>query len=257
MSVASPTASYESDALLAQYAEFHFGEPHFGVACFPQEMARLAIDAQRRFGNGRYARALDLGCATGRASLELAHGFEEVIGVDYSARFVQAAGELQRTGRLAWSFPDEGELVFVRETSLTGLGLADAAPRVRFCRGDAGALDLALAGFDLILAANLIDRLRQPRAFLAAIHERLDPGGLLVLASPYTWLPEFTPREEWLGGYTQDGLRRTTLDGLKDALLPRFDLVDGPRDVPFVIRETRRKFQHTLSEVTVWRRRRA
>jgi hypothetical protein len=32
-----------------------------------------------------------------------------------------------------------------------------------------------------------------------------------------------------------------------------FDLVQGPQEVPFVIRETRRKHQHTLSELTIWR----
>ena len=31
-------------------------------------------------------------------------------------------------------------------------------------------------------------------------------------------------------------------------------MVGEPRKVPFVIRETEHKFQHTLSEVTVWER---
>jgi hypothetical protein len=34
-----------------------------------------------------------------------------------------------------------------------------------------------------------------------------------------------------------------------------FRLIKGPLSVPFVIRETKRKFQHTLSEVTIWERR--
>jgi hypothetical protein len=29
-------------------------------------------------------------------------------------------------------------------------------------------------------------------------------------------------------------------------------MLGAPRDVPFVIRETRRKFQHTVAELTVW-----
>ena len=44
-------------------------------------------------------KALDLGCATGRASFELARHFEQVTGIDFSARFIslgvrasQAAG---------------------------------------------------------------------------------------------------------------------------------------------------------------------
>jgi hypothetical protein len=45
------------------------------------------------------------------------------------------------------------------------------------------------------------------------------------------------------------------LEGLKDLLGEWFDLVQGPQPVPFVIRETRRKHQHTLSELTIWKRR--
>ena len=37
-----------------------------------------------------------------------------------------------------------------------------------------------------------------------------------------------------------------------ELLAPHFVLRDSPQDVQFVIRETRRKFQHTLSEPTVW-----
>ena len=44
-------------------------------------------------------------------------------------------------------------------------------------------------------------------------------------------------------------------DGLKAALGPEFDLLREPQQVPFVIRETSRKFQHSLSDVTLWVRR--
>jgi hypothetical protein len=29
-------------------------------------------------------------------------------------------------------------------------------------------------------------------------------------------------------------------------------MVGEPRDIPFVLKETRRKFQHSVAEVTVW-----
>jgi len=35
-------------------------------------------------------------------------------------------------------------------------------------------------------------------------------------------------------------------------LTPHFRLLSEPREVPFVIRETRRKFQHTIAELTAW-----
>jgi hypothetical protein len=44
------------------------------------------------------------------------------------------------------------------------------------------------------------------------------------------------------------------LDGLKEHLGKHFRLVGEPRKVPFVMRETQHKFQHTLSELTIWER---
>lgn len=46
----------------------------------------------------------------------------------------------------------------------------------------------------------------------------------------------------------------TTLDGLHAILDQHFRLITAPKEVPFVIRETQHKFQHSLSEVTFWER---
>ena len=131
-------------------------------------------------------------------------------------------------------------------------GWTTVRDRVQFFQGDACNLPEKFTGYDLVLAANLIDRLYSPRKFLGTIHERMNPGGLLVLTSPYTWLEEYTKKEEWLGGYREAGEPVWSLDGLKEALAPHFRLLGEPRDVPFTIRETRRKFQHTVAQLTVW-----
>jgi len=155
-------------------------------------------------------------------------------------------------GYLRYALPEEGEIVSFHEIGLAALGLDGLCDRVRFYQADACNLPGKFAGYDLVLAANLIDRLYSPRKFLTTIHERINPGGLLVLTSPYTWLEEFTKKEQWLGGYREAGEPVWTLEGLKNALEPHFRLLGEPQDVPFVIRETRRKFQHTLAELTVW-----
>ena len=135
---------------------------------------------------------------------------------------------------------------------MADLGLDGVRGKVEFFQGDACNLKPLFSGYDLILAANLIDRLYSPRKFLSTVHERLNPGGVLLIASPYTWLEEHTKKEEWIGGFKRDGENVRTLDGLKAILGEHFRLIRGPVEVPFVIRETRRKFQHTLSEVTIW-----
>jgi putative 4-mercaptohistidine N1-methyltranferase len=141
-----------------------------------------------------------------------------------------------------------------RERTLAECGLEEARHKVEFYQSDACNLKPQFTGYDLVLAANLIDRLYSPAKFLQHIHERINMGGLLLIASPYTWLAEHTRREDWVGGFKKNGERYTTLDGLQEMLAPHFRLIQGPLEVPFVIRETKRKFQHTLSEVTIWER---
>jgi putative 4-mercaptohistidine N1-methyltranferase len=244
-------SNYETDRLLSEYAEFHYGDEYFDVPNFPRALARLAIDAM---GDKPAGSALDLGCATGRASFELARHFGRVTGIDFSARFIGLGAQLAEQGRLRYTLVDEGELVSYKERTLAELGLADVAGKVDFFQGDACNLKPVFAGYDLILAANLIDRLYSPEKFLGEVHQRLNPGGLLLIASPYTWLAEHTKREAWIGGFKKDGENFTTLDGLKLILGTHFRLLRGPLPVPFVIRETKRKFQHTLSEVSIWER---
>ena len=241
---------YESDALAAQYCEAHYGPQHFGVANFGVTCAEIALSVMQGRSMGQ---ALDLGCAVGRASFELAKGgFERVTGLDFSTRFFRLATRMRDEGYLRYAFPEEGEVVSFHEIGLKELGLDTVRERVRFYQADACNLPEKFKGYDLVLAANLIDRLYSPRKFLTSIHERMNPGGLLVITSPYTWLEEFTKKEEWLGGYREAGEPVWTLDGLKETLAPHFTMLGEPRDVPFVIRETRRKFQHTLAELTIW-----
>ena len=242
---------YESDKQLSEYAEFHYGDTYYGVPNFPKALSELAIQSLQ---SKPAKTALDLGCATGRATFELAKHFDHVTGIDFSARFIGLALKLAQQGVLRYTMVYEGDLVRYQERSLSALNLEDVAHKVDFWQGDACNLKPQFAGYDFILAANLIDRLYSPRQFLSNIHQRLNIGGVLMITSPYTWLEEHTPREEWIGGYKKDGENVSTLDGLKEVLGQHFKLMQVPVEIPFVIRETRHKFQHTLSEVTLWER---
>ena len=75
------------------YIHFHYNdEPYFSVPNYPKAVAELALsytDEKRRL------RALDLGCATGRTSFELAKHFEHVSGIDYAQKLVDVAVQLQ------------------------------------------------------------------------------------------------------------------------------------------------------------------
>ena len=241
---------YETDILAAQYCEAHYGAEYFSVANYPSACAAICLEIMR---GRRLMHALDLGCSVGRAAFELAKGgFAKVTGLDFSTRFFRLAARMLEEGYLRYTFPEEGDIVSFHEIALADLGLEAFRDRVDFYQADACNLPEKFRGYDLVLACNLVDRLYSPRRFLAGIHERMNPGGLLVITSPYTWLEEFTKKEEWLGGYKEAGENVITLDGLTAALSAHFRMLGEPRDVPFVIRETRRKFQHSVAQLTVW-----
>ena len=109
-------------------------------------------------------------------------------------------------------------------------------------------MDLAadLGTFERVHAANLLCRLAEPQRLLERLSALVRPGGQLVLATPCTWLEEFTPPAHWPPA--------GTLVWLKAELGAAFGL-ERELEVPFLIRETARKFQWSSALVTVWRRR--
>jgi len=256
---------YETDGLVTQYLEFHYGDAAsggsgagpaggplpFGVPNFPRACVEAVMPLVPR---DRRSRCLDIGCSVGRSAFEFARHFAHVDGIDFSARFIQSGVRLQEGGEVLYEIPSEGELTVNRAVSLERLGLLEAGPRVVFTQGDACNLKPLCTGYDLVFAGNLIDRLYEPTLFLSGIRDRILAGGLLVVTSPYTWLEEYTPREKWLGGRREHGEPLTTFAGLARSLEDDFELIHR-QDLPFVIRETARKHQHTVAELTAWRRR--
>jgi len=241
---------YESDALVSQYCEFQYGDTHFGVNNFAIECAKIADKYTKNT-----TKALDLGCATGRATFELAKTFDEVVGIDFSVRFVQVGTKLKEDGVVTFQSPDEAELFTNKKVTIEELGYEDLKEKVSFWQGDACNLKPNFNSYDMILATNLIDRLYQPRLFLDTVDERLNKDGILILTSPYTWQESSTKKEFWLGGYKdENGNDVKTLDTLKTILNDKFELLHV-QDLDFVIKETKRKYQHTVSEVSVWKKR--
>ena len=239
---------YESDKLLAEYLLFHYGKPEEILAAdrpCPWGM-REALDFPVRtvshFALGVVGRGLDLGCAVGRSACEMSRACREVIGIDFSHAFIHAAEALRNGEMLGYDRREEASQVTPLEARLPA-GIE--AGKLRFQQGDAMDLPAALGSFDRVHAANLLCRLSQPERLLDSLPALVKPGGELVLATPCTWLEEFTPPENWpVAG---------TFEWLEATLAPAFSLLRRT-DEPFLIRETARKFQWTTSLVTVWRR---
>ena len=246
---------YETDKLVSEYLLFHYGgaEDLLDGLPGPAEAAGFARRCVQELLDPASlpatARALDIGCAVGASSFTLADHCATVLGIDYSHAFVRAAQELQEKGELPVAKAVEGALT---ASFIARLPEIPSTSQVAFEVGDAMALRTDLADFDVVLAANLICRLPEPLKFLHRLPSLVKPGGQLLLATPFTWLEDFTLRENWLGGRSPDEPR--SFEALQSLLSAFFDL-EETRNLPFLIREHARKFQYGVSLGSRWRRR--
>lgn len=248
---------YESDRAVSEYLLFHYGAAeeilpyrdgptealHYPVRCVSECLDVKCLPP--------HARALDLGCAVGRSTFELARHCSEVIGIDFSSRFSAVANRLKADGYVNFERSTEGHLT---EPSRAVVPPDIDRARVIFEQGDATNLRPDLGVFDVVLMANLIDRLPNPHPCLERLPTLVKHGGQLIITSPYTWLTDYTPRENWLGGFTRSGKAVRTLDSLNEILSPDFELT-ATKDLPLLIREHARKFQWSVAEASLWTRR--
>ncbi|MEO6908008.1 MAG: putative 4-mercaptohistidine N1-methyltransferase [Abditibacteriaceae bacterium] len=241
--------TYESPQMLADYLLFHYGDDadvmpwEFGPKDALQYPARC-VQLCKNASNGHAKRVLDLGCAVGKSTFELARFADEVIGIDYSYQFINAANQLKETGAHDYQILQGGD-----ETELRTAWVTEDIDRsrVHFRHGDACNLSDDLGTFDGALMANLLCRLPDPKSCLERMKNLISQKGWLVIATPASWSEEYTPREKWMA---KNG---STLNGIRECLEPIFTL-EQRQDLPFVLREHRRKFQWTVAEVSVWRK---
>jgi len=243
---------YESAKLLAEYLLFHYGseEAAFGQLPGPRDALDFPVRCVHELVDGDAlpagARALDVGCSVGRSSFELGRFCAEVLGIDFSHSFIQAARSLQEKGVLSFEVLAEGDICDLAQARVPA---ELDRRRAHFQVGDAMNLPSDLGGFDLVLAANLICRLPEPQLFLRGLPRLVNSGGQLLITTPFTWLEEFTPRAKWLGGRKEEGIR--SFEALKEILDPDFEL-QLTKDLPFLIREHERKFQYGIALGCRW-----
>jgi SAM-dependent methyltransferase len=171
----------------------------------------------------------------GRFTFELGVLVDEVLGWDNSKRFIAAARRMA-TRRLIAAHVHESGKVFTKTDvalpkALRGTGVSFQVADAMNLGGFAGAV------FDVVAAINLICRLPHPTNFLRQLHRIVKPAGQLVIASPFSWLGGYTPQRQWLD-----------VEQVIRILAPSFKLVRR-RELPFVIREHKRKYQLVVSEV--------
>lgn len=77
------------------------------------------------------------------------------------------------------------------------------------------ALPFPGASFAAGVSLNLLDSVPNPLAHLQEAARVIEPGGKLVIASPYEWTSQATAIEQWIGGHSQRG----PMGGASDATM--------------------------------------
>jgi SAM-dependent methyltransferase len=245
---------YESPKLLGEYLLLHYGGErelrHEALPVdraitdvpFPVRCVRELLDPSLLTPD---ATAFEAGCSVGASAFELARTCLRVEASDYSDSFIRAAKKLQRDGSHHGERLLEGAITKAFEANVPA---EIDRSRISFSVQDATALPAAMGPYDVVLAANLICRLPDPEAFLSRLPGFVKQGGQLLLTTPFTWLEEYTPKANWIGGMDSDHRSEAELTRRLDGMFRLHRRVE----LPFLIREHARKYQLGIALGTSW-----
>lgn len=255
------SAIYDKAREISKYLLMHYGEPEDAfdrtphplamAHGYPQRLSRL-LESCAADTRTTVRRALDAGCNVGGLSHALSTWVTDlVVGVDISPRTIEVARALTRQGGGTFSIAELGP--FTRQVMFR-VPPGGAMARVEFELDDAGDLRPHDTPFDAIVLSNVLDRVEDPAACLRQFSvsaELLRPGGLLMIACPWSWYPEFSHPGTWLGSARDNTTSEHTL---KRMLSSEFDLLVEV-DEPGVLRQNPREYDYFEAHVTVWKKR--
>jgi SAM-dependent methyltransferase len=143
---------------------------------------------------------IDLGCATGRGTLELTRRTGGLaVGVDLSFAMLRVAERVRREG--VAGYPQRrGGLVYDRRDF--DVARAPTEDISLWCC-DVAALPFADATFGGALSLNVLDCVASPLGHLTELGRVLAPGSSAALSTPYDWSAAATAAPSWIGGHSQ------------------------------------------------------
>lgn len=111
-----------------------------------------------------------------------------------SDKFISTAKRIQEGADVKFRIPMEGDINEV-VSIVHDHGVDESIlKKVHFFRGDACALSgyadsrEGFGTFDGVILANLLCRLPDPRACLEALPKIVNPGGIVVIVTPFSWI---------------------------------------------------------------------
>ncbi|MCG6916920.1 MAG: methyltransferase domain-containing protein [Deltaproteobacteria bacterium] len=205
--------------------------------------------------------AIDLGCAVGRTSFELARTIDDlIIGVDLNFAMLRTAAAILHHGRVAYPKRRVGIVFDKREFAAAFEG----SSKVDFWACDATLLPFADESFALAASLNVIDCVQSPYDHLKELGRVLKANGGAIICAPYDWNVNVTPAETWLGGHSQRSESRGASENMLRSLLAggehpyalqELELISESEALPWSLRLHDRSFMNYLVHLLVVRKR--
>jgi SAM-dependent methyltransferase/uncharacterized protein YbaR (Trm112 family) len=184
---------------------------------------------------------LDLGCAAGRSTFELASRTDDlVLGCDVHIPMLRLARRVLADGSVRYDRRRVG-LVYDRRQ----FAVPVRRENVDFWVADALAMPFPDGVVGTYTSFNLLDCLQNPYGHLTLLAKLLPPGGFGILATPFDWSVTATPVEHWLGGHgprtpqagsSTEMLRALLTPGGHPGSIPGLELVASEDDLPWAVR---------------------
>jgi SAM-dependent methyltransferase len=204
--------------------------------------------------------AIDLGCAVGRTSFELAKSVDDLIlGVDLNFAMLRTAAAILHQGRVTYPRRRVGIVFDKREFPV----VLEGSSKVDFWACDATSLPFADESFSLAASLNVIDCVQSPYDHLKELGRILKPKGGALISAPYDWNVNATPVEAWLGGHSQRSesqgasevmLRSLLAGGEHPYAIQELELVSESEAVPWTLRLHDRSFMNYQVHLLVVRK---
>ncbi len=216
---------------------------------FDRQLAKICFEL---CGKDENLKVIDLNADTGRLAFELATIYQNVTALDFTARMIKVAIQLREQGYMRYVSKDEGDIQHFNEVVLDEYGLGKNKDKISFMQIDPMNIKPIYKDYDIAIFSNGLKELSNPKLFLSKIHERLNPKAFLIIASDYEWDENFTTKDNWLGGYKKDGESMLSLDGIKECLDGKFDLIKIQEANQEIHISSRIKQTHQM-QISIWR----
>lgn len=202
---------------------------------------------------------IDMGCAVGRTTFELARACDEIIlGVDLNFGMLKTASTILEKGYV--SYPRRrGGIAFEHRSFPAAF---EKAAHVDFWVCDATALPVSGETFSAAVSLNVLDCAWSPYDHMKELGRMLMPGGNALVSTPYDWTTNATPVEAWLGGHSQRSdhkgaspavLRSLLSGGGHPHVLEELELI-SEEDLPWTLRLHDRSVMEYLVHLMVIRK---